>query len=82
VLPGVAQLDWALHYGREAFRPNGEPLRIEQLKFQALVRPDMQVTLALDWAPDTGALTFRYTSAAGTHASGRLVFAATAPEAA
>ena len=76
VLPGVAQLDWAVHFGREAFKPAGEPLRIEQLKFQALVRPDMRVTLALEWAPEAGALTFRYTSAAGTHASGRLVFAA------
>lgn len=82
VLPGVAQLDWALHYGREAFRPAGEPLRIEQLKFQALVRPGMQVTLALDWAPDSGVLTFRYTSANATHASGRLVFAPRAPESA
>jgi acyl-CoA synthetase (AMP-forming)/AMP-acid ligase II len=80
VLPGVAQLDWALHFGREAFAPAGEPLRVEQLKFQALVRPGMHVTLALEWAPATGVLGFRYTSAAGTHASGRLVFAPHAPE--
>ena len=75
VLPGVAQLDWALQFGREAFAIEGEPARIEQLKFQALVRPGMNVQLALDWAPDAGTLAFRYTSDVGTHASGRFVFA-------
>jgi acyl-CoA synthetase (AMP-forming)/AMP-acid ligase II len=75
VLPGVAQLDWALHFGRDAFALQGEPRRVEQLKFQALVRPDLRVRLALDWTPATGVLAFRYTSEAGTHASGRFVFA-------
>jgi acyl-coenzyme A synthetase/AMP-(fatty) acid ligase/3-hydroxymyristoyl/3-hydroxydecanoyl-(acyl carrier protein) dehydratase len=80
VLPGVAQLDWALKLGREAFAGaaagiDTAPARIEQLKFQALVRPGTRLTLQLDWKADAHALTFRYTSAGGTHASGRFVFA-------
>jgi 3-hydroxymyristoyl/3-hydroxydecanoyl-(acyl carrier protein) dehydratase len=76
VLPGVAQLDWVAQFGRAAFPLPPRFLRAEQVKFQLPVLPPVALQLHLEWQPATGHLGFRYTSAAGTHASGRLVFGA------
>ncbi|MFO1340714.1 MAG: AMP-binding protein [Burkholderiaceae bacterium] len=75
ILPGVAQLDWAIAWGREAF-PGLPPrfARIDALKFQQVVPPGTVLELALDWQPERGVLGFRYLSAAGQHASGKVVF--------
>lgn len=74
VLPGVAQLDWAIRLGREAFALPSRMLRLEALKFQQIARPGMQLHLKLDWHPDKAMLAFLYESQVGTHASGRVVF--------
>jgi acyl-coenzyme A synthetase/AMP-(fatty) acid ligase len=76
VLPGVAQLDWAIRLGTEAFAIELRFLRAEQLKFQQPVLPPLALRLHLEWQPGAGRLAFRYVSDAGTHASGRLVFGA------
>jgi 3-hydroxymyristoyl/3-hydroxydecanoyl-(acyl carrier protein) dehydratase len=76
VLPGVAQLDWAIHFGRLCFALPPRLLRVEQLKFQRPVLPPMTLQLRLDWRAAEGQLAFGYSSEAGTHASGRLVFEA------
>jgi acyl-CoA synthetase (AMP-forming)/AMP-acid ligase II len=74
LLPGVAQLDWVARFGREAFAVPKTFLRAEQLKFQSPVLPGTALQLHLEWNAATGQLAFRYVSASGTHASGRLVF--------
>lgn len=74
ILPGVAQLDWAVRLGREAFALPPEFLRMEALKFQRVARPGMRIRLHLQWLPEKSALVFRYESAHGPHASGRLLF--------
>lgn len=74
ILPGVAQLDWAIRFGREAFAPPPRFLRMEALKFQRVARPGDRLTLSLEWQPDKQTLTFRYVSVHGPHASGRVVF--------
>ena len=74
ILPGVAQVDWAVRYGREAFALPTHFLRMEALKFQRVARPGMRVRLQLEWLPQKSALAFSYGSALGPHASGRLVF--------
>lgn len=74
VLPGVAQLDWAIRLGREAFALPSRMLRLEALKFQQIARPGMQLRLELDWHPDRAMLAFLYESEVGVHASGRVVF--------
>lgn len=76
VLPGVAQLDWAIAFGREAFALPPRFLRVEQLKFQQPVLPPLALELTLEWKAATGQLQFRYASARGAHSSGRLVFGA------
>ena len=79
ILPGVAQLDWAVRLGREAFAINTAFSRMEALKFQQVARPGLQLQLHLEWRPDKTTLQFRYVSALGAHASGRVVFAEAAP---
>lgn len=72
ILPGVVLVDWAVRLGNEAFGSQGGLLRMETLKFQQLVRPGTELHVELGWAP--GRLDFRFTSAHGTHAGGRLRF--------
>lgn len=74
VLPGVTQLDWAIHYGRALFELPAAFLRLEQVKFQQLITPDLPLTLTLRHDPARQTLTFRFGSAHGAHASGRIVF--------
>ncbi|RKI61427.1 4-coumarate--CoA ligase [Corallococcus sp. AB049A] len=73
ILPGVVQLDWALMLGREHFALPPDFQRIETLKFQQVIPPGAQLTLELTWAKESGRLGFKLTSAAGSHASGRIV---------
>lgn len=75
LLPGVAQLDWAVTCARECFALPAAFRRIEALKFRQPVAPGTQLTLDLQWTPASGVLGFRYASAAGVHADGRIVFA-------
>ncbi len=74
ILPGVAQLDWAIRFGREAFRLPPRFLRMEALKFQRVARPGDRIRLHLQWVEEKASLVFQYTSAHGPHASGRVVF--------
>jgi acyl-coenzyme A synthetase/AMP-(fatty) acid ligase/3-hydroxymyristoyl/3-hydroxydecanoyl-(acyl carrier protein) dehydratase len=76
ILPGVAQIDWAASFARECFALPPGFLRVEALKFQRPIRPGMQVELALQWQAAAGVLSFGYTSPAGVHAGGRVIFEA------
>ncbi len=75
ILPGVAQLDWAVRYGRQAFTLPPRFVRMEAVKFQHVARPGQLLLLRLDWDVERGVLGFRYTSDSGVHASGRVVLA-------
>jgi acyl-coenzyme A synthetase/AMP-(fatty) acid ligase len=74
LVPGVAQLDWAISLAREAFGVELPVLRLEQLKFQAPIFPDTAVVLALEWDAPASLLGFRIASAEQQHASGRVRF--------
>lgn len=76
VLPGVAQVDWAIAFARQCFALPARFLRLEMLKFQRVVQPGTLLELALEYNAAAGVLAFRYTSAEGVHASGRIVFGA------
>ncbi|MBD9481230.1 AMP-binding protein [Pseudoxanthomonas sp. PXM02] len=75
ILPGVAQLDWAVQLAREVFPLPATFLRMEALKFQRVARPGDRIRLDLEWLADRSTLVFRYESEHGPHASGRVVFA-------
>ena len=73
VLPGVVQVDWAIHYGRLHFGLQGAFGGINALKFQQMIRPGVPVQLELAWDETKRTLNFRYFSEAGPHASGRIL---------
>jgi acyl-coenzyme A synthetase/AMP-(fatty) acid ligase len=76
VVPGVAQIDWAIGWACEAFGLEPTVQRMEVIKFQALMLPGHAVQLELDYAPGKHVVTFRYGRAATPYSSGRLVFLA------
>jgi len=74
ILPGVVQVDWAVHFGTEAFGPLGAFRGVEHLKFTEIIRPGeaLTLTLALDAARET--LRFSLQGGAGRKAAGVLRF--------
>lgn len=73
ILPGVVQVDWAIHYGRQHFTLPARFKGINALKFQQVIQPETPVQLELIHDTAKGTLNFRYVSAAGQHASGRVM---------
>ena len=74
ILPGVVQLDWAIHYARDVFSMPPRFERMDALKFQHVARPGDCLQLTLGWDAAKSVLSFRYVSDHGVHASGRVVF--------
>jgi acyl-coenzyme A synthetase/AMP-(fatty) acid ligase len=73
ILPGVVQVDWAIHYGRQYFDLPAQFKGINALKFQQVIQPENPVQLELLHDAVKGSLQFRYVSEAGQHASGRVM---------
>jgi acyl-coenzyme A synthetase/AMP-(fatty) acid ligase/3-hydroxymyristoyl/3-hydroxydecanoyl-(acyl carrier protein) dehydratase len=75
ILPGVAQVDWAIAFARERFALPARFLRLDALKFSQPAAPGMRLELDLRWNAAAATLQFEYRSDAGRHSSGRVVFA-------
>lgn len=74
ILPGVAQLDWALHLGRTCFELPDTFVRLEALKFVSPVVPGTRLYVSLQCKakptePDLTVLQFRLYSQPGGEAS-------------
>ncbi|WP_281660377.1 AMP-binding protein [Microvirgula aerodenitrificans] len=78
ILPGIAQIEWAIRFGCELFPLPATVQRLEVLKFQQVIVPDSVLTLTLDFDAARGSLTFAFDSDAGRHAGGRILFGETA----
>ena len=83
ILPGVVQIDWAIHFGRQYFPLLPRFQKMESLKFQAIIEPAQTISLLLEHKPATAAqpidkVLFTFDSSRGRHSSGRIVFAAEA----
>lgn len=76
VVPGVAQLTWAVDWAREAFGLRGTLVRMEVLKFQALLVPGHVARVVLDWNAEKATLSFKFTSPTAVYSSGRVVLSA------
>lgn len=74
VLPGVAQLDWAISFGTEKFDIKNKFLRVDALKFQVPIRPSVEVRLELQYDDINNVMGFAYYSGQVRHSSGRVVF--------
>lgn len=76
ILAGVVQIDWAIAFGRRCFALPPQFRAIQMLKFQRLILPDTPFRLELVYQPASATLSFKISTALGTHASGRLLFGA------
>ncbi len=74
ILPGVTQIDWALHYAVHELNVPGFFKGMEVIKFQEPILPDATIQLSLKWDADKNKLSFSYTSNNGeqTHSSGKM----------
>ncbi|MGH8273249.1 MAG: hydroxymyristoyl-ACP dehydratase [Gammaproteobacteria bacterium] len=76
VLPGVAQVGWAVHFSRETFGLAADPPRIERVKYQRPIRPGETVYLVLSRDAERPArIAWRFERAGRILGSGRLEFA-------
>ena len=60
LLPGVAQVNWVMHYGCRLLVPGGIFSGVEHITFQHPIKPDDVVTLSLDWQAEARRLLFAY----------------------
>jgi acyl-CoA synthetase (AMP-forming)/AMP-acid ligase II len=74
ILPGVVQVDWAIHFGRQYFTLAPKFGGVNALKFQQVILPDSPLFLELVLDSAKGSLQFRYFSDTGPHAGGRILF--------
>lgn len=74
ILPGVVQVDWAVHFARLHLPLHGEFSALENLKFLSVVQPDEELGLSLEWDADRQRLDFSYSSAGRKCSAGRVVF--------
>ncbi|WP_141289672.1 ApeI family dehydratase [Ideonella azotifigens] len=81
VLPGVAQVEWALLFAQELFGLPGALRALEALKFQQVIRPGQALQMQLTMQAAQGKLVFKLESDSGPHASGRVLFELPAAEA-
>lgn len=65
LLPGVAQLDWVMHYARALLVEDARFHKIVNVKFQAPLLPNNDVLLTLDWQPARHTLAFSYQRLSG-----------------
>jgi len=74
VLPGIVQVHWAEHFGRQLLPVTGRFERLEVIKFQQLILPGDELRLTLRYDEARHKLIFSYNSSRGSHASGRICF--------
>ena len=74
VVAGVVQLAWVKHFAREHFGLDSGLQRMEQVKFQRLLRPPELFTLGMDWQQAKSSVAFRLYSSEHRYSSGRLLY--------
>lgn len=65
LLPGVAQLDWVMHYGILLLAPNHHFAAVENIKFQQPILPGSTLCLRMSWLAEKRQLTFSYARVVG-----------------
>lgn len=74
VVPGVAIIAWVEHFARSQLGVTGQFLKMEQIKFQHIIRPLDEFTLQIDYLREQHRVNFRCYAGARVHASGRLIY--------
>ncbi len=60
ILPGVAQLDWAVHFAEQALERSLTVREVHNLKFVRTVSPDAVLLLRIEADPASGRIRFEY----------------------
>lgn len=71
IVPGVVQLDWALHFARAQGITDVPAARAFQVKFRAIIRPRDQLTLVLRHESRKQQVTFEYRRGPVVYSSGQ-----------
>lgn len=78
ILAGVVQIKWAEHFARKHQLISGTFLRMETIKFKRIIVPNtkilLQLTPLLNPEKNLAKLHFIFSSEAGEHSSGKLVY--------
>lgn len=74
IVPGVVQIQWAVHFGRQILPVTGAFSHMESVKFKELILPEQPFELVLRWVASSRKLDFSYRSPLGEHSSGRVYF--------
>lgn len=74
IVPGVAIIAWVEHFARQYLGLSGQFCRMEQIKFQHIIKPLDEFSLQIDYLPEQHRLNFRCYDGERKHASGRLIY--------
>ena len=74
IVPGVVQIQWAVHYAQEYLKVNKTFRHMEAVKFKDLLLSGQPLMLSLRYWPEPGKLEFRYYSESAEYSSGRIYF--------
>ncbi|PHM69837.1 hydroxymyristoyl-ACP dehydratase [Xenorhabdus kozodoii] len=72
LLPGVAQIDWAMHYAQTLLAPGWSFSSIEMVKFQLPLQPDNKLRLHIKWDEKKHLLLFHYDLEGQTASQGKI----------
>jgi len=72
VVPGVAQLGWALEFGAKLLGAVPTMRACLSVKFERIIQPGRSLRLRVASQAGTSMLRFEYSSALGRHSSGRI----------
>lgn len=75
IVPGVVQIQWAVHFARLYLPLFGCFSHMEAIKFKELLLPAQPFQLRLHYQRQSNKLTFAYCGPAGEYSTGRLYFA-------
>ncbi len=74
IVPGVVQIQWAVHYARQYLGISGVFSHMEVVKFKELLLPGQRLNLNLSYQEAARKLSFCYHSETTEFSSGRIYF--------
>lgn len=75
ILPGVAQVHWAIRIAEEQFNITADITRLSSVKFSSIIKPEIELCLSLDYLPEKKSISYSYTDDAKKYSSGTVALA-------
>jgi 3-hydroxymyristoyl/3-hydroxydecanoyl-(acyl carrier protein) dehydratase len=72
VVPGIAQIDWAIRLAADYLAVEGDFSGMDVIKFQQLMLPGIDCQLMLKWLAQKQQLQFRFSHHDAVYSSGRI----------